>query len=100
MKKNFPLFDSWLRKQEGIFNLIPPQAGAIAFVGYNLKINSTQLVYKLIHEKSVLIVPGDHFEMDHYLRFGFGGEEEYLLRALSPYRRDSHGAASLALKKL
>ncbi|MFB0566794.1 MAG: aminotransferase class I/II-fold pyridoxal phosphate-dependent enzyme [Candidatus Aminicenantaceae bacterium] len=83
LKTNFALFESWVHKQDGILNLVRPQAGAIAFISYNLKINSTQLVQKLIHEKSVLIVPGDHFEMDHYLRFGFGSEEEYLLNGLS-----------------
>ncbi len=36
----------------------------------------------MIREKSVLIVPGDHFETDGYLRFGYGPERGYLLRAL------------------
>jgi aspartate/methionine/tyrosine aminotransferase len=40
------------------------------------------LVERLIREKSVLLVPGDHFEMDGYLRFGYGPEKGYLLRAL------------------
>ena len=35
-------------------------------------INSTELVNRLRDEKSVLIVPGDHFGMDGYLRIGFG----------------------------
>lgn len=83
LNKNLRLLETWLRKQDDIFSFILPQAGAIAFVRYNLKINSTQLVHKLIHEKSVLIVPGDHFEMDNYLRIGYGGEENYLLNALS-----------------
>lgn len=83
LNRNFPLLESWLKKQNRIFDFVPPQAGAICFVHYNLKINSTELVEKLIHEKSVLIVPGDHFEMDNYLRFGFGAEEEYMLKALA-----------------
>jgi aspartate/methionine/tyrosine aminotransferase len=83
LRKNFPLLESWLKKQEGIFHFVRPKAGAIVFVRYNLKINSTQLVEKLIHEKSVLIVPGDHFEMDHHLRFGFGSESRELKSALS-----------------
>jgi len=82
LKNNFPLLESWFHERDDIFTFIPPQAGAIVFVRYNLKINSTQLVNKLIHEKSVLVVPGDHFEMDHYLRFGFGEKEKKLLEAL------------------
>jgi aspartate/methionine/tyrosine aminotransferase len=50
---------------------------------YDLKMNSTELVTRLIHEKSTLVVPGDHFEMDHYLRVGFGSEPEYLEKGLA-----------------
>ncbi len=82
LKSNFPKLESWLKEKSGLFEFVPPRAGAIAFVRYNLGINSTELVEKLIHEKSVLVVPGDHFEMDHYLRFGFGEKEKKLLEAL------------------
>jgi len=82
LKSNFPILESWLKEKNGLFEFVPPQAGAIVFVGYNLEINSTELVNKLIHEKSVLVVPGDHFEMDHYLRLGFGEKEKKLLEAL------------------
>ena len=77
------MLESWLNKQAGLFSFIPPRAGAIAFPRYALKTNSTDLVTRLIREKSTLIVPGDHFEMDHYLRFGFGSEPEYLEKGLS-----------------
>lgn len=83
LKKNYPLLRSWFEKQGDLFSFIPPQAGAITFVRYNLKVNSTELVTRLIHEKSVLIVPGDHFEMDHHLRFGFGSEPDYLEKGLA-----------------
>jgi len=82
LKSNFPQLESWLKEKSGLFEFVPPRAGAITFVRYNLGINSTELVNKLIHEKSVLLVPGDHFEMDHYLRFGFGEKEKKLLEAL------------------
>jgi aspartate/methionine/tyrosine aminotransferase len=82
LKNNFPLLESWFHKRDDILAFIPPQAGAIVFVRYKLKINSTHLVNKLIHEKSVLVVPGDHFEMAHHLRLGFGEKEKKLLEAL------------------
>lgn len=83
LQSNFPVLESWMKKQKGLFSFIPPRAGAIAFARYHLKINSTALVTRLIREKSVLIVPGDHFEMDHYLRFGFGSEPDDLRRGLA-----------------
>ena len=40
------------------------------------------LVTALRLEKSVLIVPGDHFGMDGYLRIGFGDQVDYLRQGL------------------
>ena len=83
LRKNYPLIESWLNKQPELFSYVPPRAGAIAYARYHHEINSTELVTRLIREKSTLIVPGDHFEMDRYLRFGFGSEPEYLGRGLA-----------------
>jgi aspartate/methionine/tyrosine aminotransferase len=82
LESNFPILGEWLERQDGFFDYLPPAAGAIAFAAYSHDINSTELVNRLIREKSVLIVPGDQFEMDHHLRFGFGSEADYLRRGL------------------
>jgi aspartate/methionine/tyrosine aminotransferase len=82
IQANYPVLEAWLASHGGVFSLKPPRAGAIALARYNLKIGSTALVERLIHERSVLIVPGDHFELDHYLRFGFGSEASYLRAGL------------------
>ncbi len=83
LRRNFPLIGSWLEKRSDLLSFIPPRAGAIAYARYHHEINSTELVTRLIREKSTLIVPGDHFEMDRYLRFGFGSEPEYLESGLA-----------------
>jgi len=83
IRDNYIRLESWLKKQADLFSVLPPRAGAIAFVRYSLETNSTDLVTRLIHEKNTLIVPGDHFEMDRYLRFGFGSEPAYLEKGLS-----------------
>ena len=76
------------------YNLLYPAAGWSDYLfRYNLKINSTALVDKLIHEKSVLVVPGDHFKTDQYIRIGYGSEEKHLLRGL-----DLIGEALLEVK--
>jgi hypothetical protein len=49
---------------------------------FHLDINSSQLAERLRREKSVLIVPGDHFGMDHFLRISFGLPKAYLMAAL------------------
>jgi aspartate/methionine/tyrosine aminotransferase len=76
LRRNLPLIEQWLNDAGG-FEWIRPEAGAIVYVRYHHPINSTVLVTRLREEKSVLIVPGDHFGMDGYLRLGFGEPPEY-----------------------
>jgi aspartate/methionine/tyrosine aminotransferase len=83
LNNNLPVLEAWLNSFEGLFDYQPPQAGAILFARYNLQINSTELVERILKEKSVLLVPGDHFELDGYLRFGYGSSQDYLKPALS-----------------
>jgi hypothetical protein len=76
LRTNLPLIEDWLRTAGG-FEWIAPEAGAIVYVRYSHPINSTMLANRVREEKSVLIVPGDHFGMDGYLRLGFGEPPEY-----------------------
>ena len=49
---------------------------------YQHAINSTALVERLRDEQSVLVVPGDHFDMDGYFRIGFGNHPGHVASAL------------------
>jgi aspartate/methionine/tyrosine aminotransferase len=82
LNQNFPIIASWLDGHGSLFSYAPPDAGAIVYPRYHHAINSTELVTRLRQEKSVLVVPGDHFGMDGYLRLGFGEQSEYLRQAL------------------
>jgi aspartate/methionine/tyrosine aminotransferase len=82
IRRGFPVLQEWLASHGNAFSLAPPQAAAISFVRYNLAVNSTALVEQLIHEQSVLIVPGDHFGLDHHLRISFGLPHVYLRAGL------------------
>jgi aspartate/methionine/tyrosine aminotransferase len=82
LNQNFPIISKWLEGHSGLIGYAPPDAGAIVYARYHHAINSTELVTRLRLEKSVLIVPGDHFGMDGYLRFGFGDEPSYLRQGL------------------
>jgi aspartate/methionine/tyrosine aminotransferase len=83
LNENFPIISRWLDGHGGLFSCAPPDAGAIVYVRYHHEINSTELVTRLREQKSVLIVPGDHFGMDGYLRIGYGDEPGYLREGLS-----------------
>jgi aspartate/methionine/tyrosine aminotransferase len=86
IRRGYPILDAWMEDHEGAFTVVPPQAAAIAFVRYHLDVNSTELVNRLMREKSVLIVPGDHFGLDHHLRISFGLPPDYLRAGLDRIR--------------
>lgn len=83
IRKGYPVLEQWMKEQGGVLSCIPPQAAAIAFIKYDLDINSTKLAGKLLKEKSVLIIPGDHFGLDKYLRVSYGLPHDYLNAGLS-----------------
>lgn len=83
INKNLEILIEWIGQHQGLFFLVPPKAGAMAFIRYSLDINSTKLAEKLRNDKSVLIIPGDFFGMDGYIRLGIGSEKEYFLRGLA-----------------
>ncbi len=82
IRRGYPILDGWLEGHEGLFTLVPPQAAAIAFVRYHMDINSTEFVNRLMREKSALVVPGDHFGLDHSLRISYGLSPDYLTAGL------------------
>jgi aspartate/methionine/tyrosine aminotransferase len=82
LNTNFPVIKEWLDAHANRFTYAAPDAGAIVYTKYSDAINSTELVDRLRRLKSVLIVPGDHFGMDGYLRVGFGSETRYLRSGL------------------
>jgi aspartate/methionine/tyrosine aminotransferase len=83
LRENYPVVRAWIEARRDTFSHVPPEAGAIVYVRYRQPINSTELVTRLREEKSVLIVPGDHFGMDHYLRIGYGDRLPYLQQGLA-----------------
>lgn len=82
IRRGYPVLEQWMNRNKDTFTFTSPQAAAITFVRYHLEINSTEFEERLRHEKSVLIVPGDHFGMDHFVRISFGLPHDYLNAAL------------------
>jgi aspartate/methionine/tyrosine aminotransferase len=82
IRRGYPILEEWMQGHGDLFSVVPPQAAAIAFLRYHLDINSTDLVHRLMKEKSVLIVPGDQFGIDHHLRISYGLPPEFLKTGL------------------
>ena len=85
LRKNYPAIRDWIEDHGSLFSHIPPAAGAICFIRYAMQLNSTELVERLRKEKSTLLVPGDMFGMDGYVRIGIGPPTEYLLAGLDRF---------------
>ncbi len=81
--ENLPTITTWLDRRPDIFSFVPPRAGAICYARYELDIGSSEIARRLKDEHSVLIVPGDHFHMDGYVRIGYGLPRPELLEALN-----------------
>jgi aspartate/methionine/tyrosine aminotransferase len=82
LRANYAVFEDWMARRTGL-RLVPPRAGAIAYLRYAWPLGSTELVTRLRDEQSVLVVPGDHFGMDGFLRIGFGNTPEDLRAGLA-----------------
>ncbi len=85
LRKNYPALRKWIEDHGPLFSHVPPAAGAICYLKYALSMNSTELVERLRKEKSVLLVPGDMFGMDGYVRIGMGPPTDYLLAGLDRF---------------
>ena len=77
---HYGLVRDWIAATDAGLAHVPPDAGAIVFVGYPHAIGSEELVTRLRETASVLVAPGAYFGLDGYLRIGFG-EGEAPLRA-------------------
>jgi aspartate/methionine/tyrosine aminotransferase len=73
---------AWLTATGG-FHWRAPDAGAICFARYDAPIDSAELAERLRTEQSVLIVPGAHFNLGPWIRFGIGVAPSHLQEALT-----------------
>jgi aspartate/methionine/tyrosine aminotransferase len=83
VRSNDAVLEPWLRAQgPAAFRVVPPRAGAIAYLRYSWPIPSLRLMERLRDEQGVLVVPGAHFGMEGFLRVGLGNEPHDFASAL------------------
>lgn len=82
LNENLVAVREWLNQYGDLFEYVPPQAGGMLFIKYNLDINSTELAEWLRKEKSVFILAGDTYGMDKHFRIGIGERKKYILEGL------------------
>lgn len=85
IQTGFATLNQFLNVHPDVFDLAAPRASALSFVRYNLPVNSTAFATRLREEKSVLMVPGDSFGMDHHLRISSALPLPYLEAGLTRF---------------
>jgi aspartate/methionine/tyrosine aminotransferase len=81
LRENHGIVSGWLYARGERLAIVPPRAGAIALVRYASRVPSAAVAQRAL-EAGVLVVPGEQFGLEQYLRLGFGGERAQLCAAL------------------
>lgn len=78
LNENYVVVRQWITDRGDLVRHVPPQAGGIAWLGYNRPWSADVVVEELRKRKDVLLVPGTQFGMDQFLRIGFAGGRQQL----------------------
>ncbi|WP_112662629.1 aminotransferase class I/II-fold pyridoxal phosphate-dependent enzyme [Microvirga flavescens] len=82
LRENLAVLSAWVEKNSDLFSFVPPKAGGMAFLRYSMDINSTTLIHRLREERSIMLLPGDVYGLDKYIRIGIGAPAEHLQAGL------------------
>ena len=81
LTRNLEIAMQWVAGQDQL-RTITPRAGAFLMLKYDHAIDSLEFAERLRTEYGMLLVPGAHFEMEGWLRIGFGDDARTLVRGL------------------
>ncbi len=81
LRSNHEILTHWV-ENENLIDWVPPKAGSVAFLKYKMDVPSKELCLRLIRKKRTLLVPGSCFEMEGYLRIGYGCRTQTLIEGL------------------
>lgn len=85
IRTNERILLEWI-EDEPLIDWIPPRAGSSAFLRYKMNIPSKDLCLRLIQDKGVFLVPSYCFEMEGFVRIGYGCKTEILEAGLSRFK--------------
>lgn len=82
VRRNHAILSEWIEAEPQI-EWVSPQGGSVAFLRHHLGMPSEEFCVRLIEEKSTFLVPGTCFDMEGYLRIGYGCNTETLIEGLT-----------------
>ena len=94
IRTNYPVLRKWIERHGDWLSHVAAGRRCDRLRPLRARDQLDRLIERLRDEKGVLVVPGDHFDMDGYLRIGFGSEHAHLIasltRSTSCSRRSRH----------
>jgi aspartate/methionine/tyrosine aminotransferase len=70
-------------QREDRVDYVKPAAGTTAFLHYDYDISSDDFCKRLLQRDGTFLVPGNCFEMEHWLRIGYAYDPEQLETGLA-----------------
>jgi aspartate/methionine/tyrosine aminotransferase len=74
IEANLATAEAWVEQHADVVAWVPPRAGLLALLRYDLEIPSLELANRLAEEYSVMLAPGSAFGLEQHLRIGIGQE--------------------------
>lgn len=81
LEENLAILDQWI-EEEPLVSYIRPAVVSTSFVKIAVDMPMEDFCLQLLQEHGVLLVPGNRFERDGYVRLGFACEQETLIKGL------------------
>ncbi|HEL1740117.1 TPA: aminotransferase [Streptococcus suis] len=81
LEENLAILDQWI-EEEPLVSYIRPAVVSTSFVKIAVDMPMEDFCLQLLQEYRVLLVPGNRFERDGYVRLGFACEQETLIKGL------------------
>ena len=81
LEENLAILEKWIEK-EPLVSYIRPAVVSTSFVKIAVDMPMEDFCLQLLQEYGVLLVPGNRFDRDGYVRLGFACEQETLIKGL------------------
>ncbi|HEP1787282.1 TPA: aminotransferase [Streptococcus suis] len=81
LEENLAILDQWI-ENEPLVSYIRPAVVSTSFVKIAVDMPMEEFCLQLLQEHGVLLVPGNRFDRDGYIRLGFACEQETLIKGL------------------
>lgn len=81
VRKNIAILDEWVSGEPGI-DYVKPRAGTTVFLHYDHSLSSREFCIRLMELNGTMVVPGDCFGRENWIRVGYAFDPDVLQRGL------------------